>query len=72
MSSEKNILGQSREAPYHILHDIKPRIESEAHRLIQNMECYSSHHNDNSAPQRARVIAGANARKCAVSLMLML
>ena len=55
---KKNILGQSREVPYHNLHDIKPRIEPEAHRLLRNMECNSSHHKDNSASQRARFIAG--------------
>ena len=49
MSSEKNILEQSRDALYHNLHDIEPKIEPEAHWLLRNMECYSSHHNDNPA-----------------------
>ena len=72
MSSEKNILEQSREALYHNLHDIKPKIEPEAHWLPPNMQCYSSHHNDNPAPKRGLVMAGASARKCALSLMLMM
>ena len=72
MSSEKNILEQSKEALYHNLHDIKPKIEPEAHWLPRNMECYSSHHNDNPAHQRARVMAGASARECALSLLLMM
>ena len=38
VSSEKNILEQSREALYHNLHDIKPKIEPEAHCLPQNVE----------------------------------
>ena len=38
LSSEKNILEQSREALYHNLNDIKPKIEPEPHWLPQNME----------------------------------
>ena len=38
VSSEKNILEQSREALYHNLHDFKPKIEPEAHCLPQNVE----------------------------------
>ena len=38
VSSEKNILEQSREALYHNLHDIKPKIEPEPHCLPQKVE----------------------------------
>ena len=71
-SPQENLFEQSRDATLpQPAYDTKSRIELGAHWLPRNQECEFSHHHDNPALHRARVMGEVSSRKCDVFLMFM-